>query len=88
MIESKEKGSHLPYRNLVIKILEETWFNFEYEEFMEETTMIGISVLSSMQYELKYGKVTKMKLSNKKKREAKNQEVPIEMDNSDNSPYI
>lgn len=48
MIEIKEKGSHLPYINPVIEILEEIRYNFEDEEFKEETSIIGTFVLPSM----------------------------------------
>lgn len=44
----QEKNSLLPYENLVTKNLEETWYDFGDEEFMEKTIIIETFVLPSM----------------------------------------
>lgn len=79
MIEINEKDTHLPFGNLVIEIMEETWYDFEDEELKEETTIIGTYVLPSMKYELPNGSFIEKAPSNEKKRKAKSQEIPIEI---------
>lgn len=48
MFEGREKYAHLPYGNLVIKILKEIRYEFGNEEFKEETAIIGSYVLPSI----------------------------------------
>lgn len=66
--------------------LEETQYNFGDEEFKEETTIIGAYVLPPMKYKLINGSIIENSPSNEKKRKVKRQEIPIEIEISDNSP--
>lgn len=60
--------SMLPFGNLIMKILEDTGYNFGDEEFKEETTKIRKPILSSIKAEIVNGKITKKPSSNEKKR--------------------
>lgn len=88
MIEIMEKGPHHPYGNLVTKTLEEVGYNLEDEEFKEETTIIGTFAIRSMQYEPKDGKIIEKAPSNENKIKSKTQEIPIEIESSNNSLQI
>lgn len=48
----------MSYGNLIIKIMEHTGFNFVDEDYKEETTKIGKSVLPTMTFEIINRKVT------------------------------
>lgn len=89
MLENRAKGTYLPYGNMVTKILEETWYNFEEErEFKEGTTVIGTFILPSMHHYLKDENIIERTPLNKKKMNVISQKIPIEIESSDDSTMI
>lgn len=59
-------------------------YNFRDEEFKGETTIIGKFVLPSMKFEIINRRITQNPSSNEKKRKSKSQEIPLEIDISNN----
>lgn len=79
---SKKKGVCLPYANLITKTLEHTRFNFEEDEFAEDVTKIGETVLATMRYEIIDGNLIE-NTSNEKKSKMDDQEAPLDVEDFD-----
>lgn len=80
---NQKKGLCLPYANLITKILEYTRFNFEEDEFAEDVTKIGETVLATMRYEIIDGNLIENP-SNEKKSKMDDQEAPFNVEDFDN----
>lgn len=66
---------------MITRILEHAEFNFREEDYIEDATKIGKSILTTMKYEVINGKLIKNPSNEKKrKKEKKNQEAPIELE--------